>query len=58
MKVEAEGPRIRIFVNDMSKAVVDVTDDRFAYGMVGVRDYCGDGDRSVSSFSKIIVAEK
>ncbi len=57
LKVEALGPRIRIFVTDMDQPVIEVNDDSFSSGMIGVRDYCGDGNQSISSFANLSVKE-
>jgi hypothetical protein len=51
LKVEADGPHFRIFVDHAAQPVMDVEDHHFSSGMVGVRDYCADGDRSFSSFA-------
>jgi hypothetical protein len=53
LKIEATGPRIRIFVTNMELPVMDVRDSTFAGGMIGVRDFCLDGNRSISSFSNL-----
>ncbi len=57
LKVEANGARIRVFVNDMNQPLIDASDATFTSGMIGVRDYCSDGDRSISSFSNLSVTE-
>jgi hypothetical protein len=57
LKVQVADNRIRVFVNDTNQAIADLLDSRFAGGMVGVRDYCADGDRSFSSFSNLSVRE-
>lgn len=57
LKVEAQGSRLRIFVNGASEPAVDVQDATFASGMLGVRDYCPDGDRSLSSFTHLVAKE-
>jgi hypothetical protein len=53
LKVEATGPRIRIFVTNMDLPAIDVRDNSFRGGMIGVRDFCTDGNRSLSSFSNL-----
>ncbi len=53
LKVEASGPRIRIFVTNMELPAIDLRDNAFAGGMIGVRDFCTDGNRSLSSFSNL-----
>jgi hypothetical protein len=55
LKVQAVGPRIRVFVNDADRPVLDVRDGTFDGGMMGVRDYCPDAERSLSSFSHLTV---
>lgn len=57
LKVEAKGPQLRVFVNGAKEPVVDVRDSTFRNGMVGVRLYCPDGDRSISSFSELSAVE-
>ncbi len=53
LKVEASGSRIRIFVTNMELPAIDVRDNAFTGGMIGVRDFCTDGNRSLSSFSNL-----
>jgi len=57
LKVQAQGSRLRIFVNNTNQPVVDVRDNNFASGMVGVRDYCSDGNQSLSSFAHLVASE-
>ena len=57
LKVQAVGSRIRIYVADTSQPVLDLRDGTFARGMIGVRDYCTDGNQSLSSFANLAVAE-
>jgi hypothetical protein len=57
LKVQAVGSRLKIFVGDSRRPVVDVADAHFSNGMIGVRDYCDDGDRSLSSFSHLAATE-
>jgi hypothetical protein len=57
LKVEALGSRIKIYVGDGSQPVVDVEDRRFSSGMIGVRDYCADGNRSISSYAHLMADE-
>ena len=57
LKVQASGSRLKVFVGDAPLPVVDVTDAHFASGLVGVRDYCADGDRSYSSFARVAATE-
>ena len=52
LKIQTLGSRIRIFVNDTNQPVLDLQDGTFAGGMIGVRDYCSDGDRSDFQFFK------
>ncbi len=57
LKVQTLGSRIRIFVTDTNQPVIDMNDGHFSGGMTGVRDYCADGDQSISSFSNLVVKE-
>jgi Beta-L-arabinofuranosidase, GH127 middle domain/Beta-L-arabinofuranosidase, GH127 catalytic domain/3-keto-disaccharide hydrolase len=57
LKVQTDGSRIRIFVTDTNNPVVDLRDATFGSGMIGVRDYCTDGNQSLSSFSSLKVTE-
>jgi hypothetical protein len=57
LKVQTLGPRIRIFVTDTNQPVLDLQDGTFAGGMIGVRDYCSDGNQSISSFSNLAATE-
>ncbi len=53
LKVQTHDSRIRIFVGDMNQPMIDLEDSTFAGGMIGVRDYCTDGNLSLSSFSNL-----
>ncbi len=57
LKIEAQGSHIKVFVGDNAHPVLDVHDDHFSNGMVGVRNYCTDGDKSISSYSHFAVHE-
>jgi hypothetical protein len=57
LKVQAQGSRIRIFVTNTNQPVVDLVDTNFASGMLGVRDYCTDGNQSLSSFTHLVATE-
>jgi Beta-L-arabinofuranosidase, GH127 middle domain/Beta-L-arabinofuranosidase, GH127 catalytic domain/3-keto-disaccharide hydrolase len=57
LKVQALGSNLKIFVGNASQPAVDVEDHHFFNGMIGVRDYCTDGDKSFSSFTKLDVLE-
>lgn len=57
LKVQARGTRIKIYVNGAPDPVVAVDDAHFAGGMIGVRDYCGNGDESLSSYSHLAATE-
>ena len=56
LKIETDGPHIRIFVTNMEFPAIDVRDNSFAHGMIGVRDFCTDGNRSLSSFSNLRIS--
>jgi hypothetical protein len=36
---------------------VDADDRRFSSGMIGVRDFCNDGNQSLSSYVNLVVNE-
>lgn len=55
LKVQAQGSHLQFFVDD--RAVAEIQDDHYSGGMIGVRDYCNDGDHSLSSFSLISVTK-
>jgi hypothetical protein len=57
LKIQTLGARMRIFVTDTNQPVLDLQDGTFAGGMIGVRDYCGDGNQSISSFANLNAAE-
>ena len=57
LKVQTLGTRLRLFVTDMTQPVVDINDSNFSSGMIGVRDFCGDGNQSYSSYANLVVTE-
>jgi hypothetical protein len=57
LKVQARGSRFKIYVGDGNQPVVEVDDHHFSSGMIGVRDYCNDGNRSFSSYSHLAANE-
>ncbi len=57
LKVQTLGSRIRLFVTDTNQPVVDLYDNNFSGGLLGVRDYCGDGSQSLSSYANLVASE-
>ena len=57
LRVQAVGARFKIFVDGQSLPAVDVEDHHFESGMIGVRDFCTDPDRSYSGFSNLKAVE-
>jgi len=57
LKVQAQGSRLRIYVTNTNQPLIDVRAGNFSSGMVGVRDYCTDGDKSISGFAHPVVRE-
>ena len=53
LKVEAVDSHIKIFIN--GQPVMDVFDDHFAGGMIGVRNFCVDDQKAAASFASITV---
>jgi hypothetical protein len=57
LKVMANGPHIRVFAGESPQPVADISDDHFASGMIGVRDYCTEEKQSLSAFSNLVARE-
>ncbi len=57
LKVQALGPHLKVFVDGASQPAIDVSDDHFSGGMIGVRDYCTDHDQSCSGYSNLMATE-
>ena len=57
LKVQTLGSRLRVFVTDTNQPVLDVQDGTFPGGMIGVRDFCADGNQSISSFTNPKITE-
>ena len=57
LKIQASGLRLKIFVNHASQPALVVGDDHFSSGMIGVRDFCVDRDRSLSAYSSLVAKE-
>ena len=55
LRVEARGPRLRVFVDDAISPVLEVTDDTFVTGAIGVRHYNTQPERTRAAFSRITV---
>jgi hypothetical protein len=48
---------LRIFLGASQQPILEAHDDHYSSGMLGVRDYCSDGDQSLSSFSNLVAYE-
>jgi hypothetical protein len=57
LKIRAIGTVLQIFVNHSYEPAIEVSDDHFSSGMIGVRDYCRDSNASISSYSNLAVGE-
>ena len=56
IRVEARGPQIRIFVNDMAQPVIEAMDYSFAEGAIGLRQYGAKTDKPGATFRNITVS--
>jgi len=57
LRVQAIGSHFKIFVDHADQPAITAEDDHFSSGMVGVRDYCTDGDQSFSRFARPVANE-
>jgi hypothetical protein len=57
LKIQTLGSRLRVFVTDTNQPVLDLNDSTFSGGMIGVRDFCTDGNQSISSFTNPKITE-
>ncbi|MBC8135527.1 MAG: glycoside hydrolase family 127 protein [Fibrella sp.] len=55
VRIEARGALLRVFVGNTAKPLLEVTDNSFAEGAVGVRQYGAKPEQAQSAFSKINV---
>ena len=56
VRVRAIGPHLQVFVSDMTKPLLDITDATHASGAIGVRHYYPDSHKISAAFSKVSVA--
>jgi hypothetical protein len=57
MKIRALGSLLQVFINSSNQPAIEVSDSHFANGTIGVRDFCEDPDKSISSFSNLRASE-
>lgn len=55
VRVEARGPRLRVYVDNAATPILEATDATFAAGAIGVRHYNTQPDRTHAAFSKLSV---
>lgn len=55
LRVTAQGPRISVYANGSKVAILQVTDESYTKGTVGVRQYCTDPNRTTATFDNIAV---
>lgn len=57
LKIRAMGTLLEVFVNGSHDPAIEVSDNHFSSGMIGVRDFCTDVNASISSYSNLTVSE-
>ncbi len=57
LKIQALGPHLKVFVDGAAQPAINISDDHFSSGMIGVRDYCTDHDQSYSGYSNLMATE-
>lgn len=55
LRVEARGPRLRVFLDNAATPILEASDGLFAAGSIGVRHHNGAPDRTHAAFSKLSV---
>ena len=53
VRVEARGPRLQVFVGHDTQPLLEVTDETFTKGAIGVRQYGADPAKSQATFVKV-----
>jgi hypothetical protein len=53
LRVEARDTHLQVFIND--QPVMDVHDSHYSRGMIGIRDFCTDDRKTISSFAGLSV---
>jgi len=54
IRVIAQGARIRVFARDMADPLLDVSDESFAHGSIGVRRYSTASSNTRAGFANIV----
>ncbi len=55
VRVEARGPHLRVFVDDMAQPLIEVSDESFSQGSIGVRQYGAKSNKPGAQFRNITV---
>lgn len=55
LRIEARGAKLRVFVDTMSQPLIEVTDDSFSEGAIGLRQYGARPEGPQAAFSNIAV---
>ena len=55
MRVEARGPKLTVWVGDMTKPLIEANDATFAQGAIGVRHYANDAAKTRGSWANLNV---
>lgn len=55
VRIAAQGAQIRVWIDNMAQPVLEVADDTYQEGAIGVRQYGGDENKSQARFARISV---
>ncbi len=56
VRILANGPQIRVFIDNMAQPVLEATDETYTEGAIGVRQYGGNEQKTQARFAHILVS--